>query len=261
MSMRTGQGSTLLLRRTVPRIAGNAQSAYIAVHDARAFPVLLVSTPAPLRSGAVTDPTSPVDVLLDAAFRVFAAQGYRATRLEDVAEAAGVTKGAIYHYFNGKEDLLRRAVQSRHRAMFAEIEAALVRERAPAAAKIRFVLRKVWLHWMVPEWGQAFRLLVGELSIEFPALFRMWAEEGPVHGWALVRQLIEEGVKGGEFRADVDPEVAARLVVSGLMLQAALQVHLGLAELAPCDADRIFDSAVELFLHGLAVTHGPPPRS
>jgi TetR/AcrR family transcriptional regulator len=219
-----------------------------------------MSMSASSRSGTVTDATSPADVLLAAAFRVFAARGYRATRLEDVADAAGVTKGAIYHYFHSKEDLLRRAVQSRHRSMFADIETALEREQAPAAARIRFVLRKVWLHWMEPDWGQAFRLLLGELSIEFPALFRMWAEEGPVHGWALVRRLIEEGVAGGEFRVDVDAEVAARLVVSGLMLQAALQVHLGLAELAPCDADRIFDSAVELFLHGLAVTHGMPHR-
>jgi AcrR family transcriptional regulator len=201
---------------------------------------------------------SPADVLLDTAFREFARRGYRATRLEEIAEAAGVTKGAIYHYFDGKEDLLRRAVQSRHRAMFAEIETALARERAPASAKIRLVLRKVWQHWMEPEWGHAFRLLVGELSVEFPVLFRTWAEEGPVHGWLLIRRLIEEGVQGGEFRADVDADVAARLVVSGLMLQAALQVHLGLDELAPCDADRIFDSAIDLVVHGLTVTHGVP---
>jgi AcrR family transcriptional regulator len=220
-----------------------------------------MSTRTPLRSGDGSAATSPAEILLDAAFRVFATRGYRATRLEQVAEAAGVTKGAIYHYFQGKEDLLRRAVQSRHRAMFAEIEAALEGERAPSSAKIRFVLRKVWQHWMEPEWGHAFRLLMGELSVEFPALFRMWAEEGPVHGWALVRQLIEEGVQGGEFRADADAEVAARLIVSGLMLQAALQVHFGLEDLAPCDADRIFDSAIDLFLHGLAVTHRLPPAS
>jgi AcrR family transcriptional regulator len=220
-----------------------------------------MSTRTPLRSGDGSEATSPAEILLEAAFRVFATRGYRATRLEQVAEAAGVTKGAIYHYFQGKEDLLRRAVQSRHRAMFAEIEAALERERAPSSAKIRFVLRKVWQHWMEPEWGHAFRLLMGELSVEFPALFRMWAEEGPVHGWALVRQLIEEGVQGGEFRADADAEVAARLIVSGLMLQAALQVHFGLEDLAPCDADRIFDSAIDLFLHGLAVTHRLPPAS
>jgi AcrR family transcriptional regulator len=197
--------------------------------------------------------------LLEAAFRVFAERGYRAVRLEDVAEAVGMTKGAIYYYFEGKEDLLRRALQHRHRAIFADIADALRQERGPASARIRFVLRKVWLHWMEPGWGHAFRLLVGEVSVEFPSIFRMWAEDGPVHSWALVRGLIEEGVARGEFRPEVDAEVAARMALSGLMLQAALHVHLGLAELAPCDADRIFDSSVDVFMHGLTVTHRPPP--
>jgi AcrR family transcriptional regulator len=195
------------------------------------------------------------DALLETAFRVFGERGYRATRLEEVAEAAGMTKGAIYYYFGSKEDLLRQALQRRHRAVFAEIAEALRAQHGPASARIRFVLRKVWQRWAAPGWGQAFRLLVGEVSVEFPAVFRMWAEEGPIHGWALVRSLIEEGIAAGEFRQDADAEVAGRLVLSGLMLQAALHIHLGLDELAPCDSDRIFDSSVDLFLHGLSVTH------
>jgi AcrR family transcriptional regulator len=197
-------------------------------------------------------------VLLEAAFRVFAARGYRAARLDEVAEAAGVTKGAIYYYFESKEDLLRRALHHRHHAVFREIAEALRAERGPASVKIRFVLRKVWRQWVEPGWGHAFRLLVGEVSAEFPALFRTWAEEGPIHGWALVRGLIEEGIAAGEFRQNVDAEVAARVMLSGLMLQAALHVDLGLDELAPCDHDRIFDSAAELFLHGLAAPHQRP---
>ncbi len=206
-------------------------------------------------------PGAAPHALLDTAFHVFATRGYRAVRLEEVAEAAGMTKGAIYYYFDSKEDLLRRALQHRHRDIFAEISEALAAERGPASAKIRFVLRKVWLRWSEPGWGHAFRLIVGEVSVEFPAIFRIWAEEGPIQGWELVRALIEEGIAAGEFRQDVDADVAARLVLSGLMLQAALHVHLGLAELAPCDHDRIFDSAVDLFMHGLSVTHQLPARA
>lgn len=201
----------------------------------------------------------PPRALLDAAFSVFSRKGYRATRLEEVAEAAGMTKGAIYYYFSGKEDLLRQAVEKRHRAIFREIEEALGKEDAPASAKIRLALRKVWSHWAEPAWGDAFRLVVGQLSVEFPALFRTWAREGPLEGYRLVRRLIESGIEGGEFRRDVDPEAAARLVVSGLLLQAAFHLHLGLDDMAPGDPDRIFDSAVDLFLHGLSVTHRLPP--
>jgi AcrR family transcriptional regulator len=203
-------------------------------------------------------PASPLGALLDAAFRVFGTRGYRATRLEEVAAEAGVTKGAIYYHFENKEDLLRRALQHRHQAVFEDIEHLLAREQAPASPKIRLVLRQLWRHMLEPAWGHAFRLMLGEVSVEFPALFRVWAEEGPIQGWSVVRDLIDEGVRRREFRPDADPEVSARLVVSGLMLQAALHVHLGLHDLAPCDADRIFDSAVDLFLHGLAVTHQRP---
>lgn len=195
---------------------------------------------------------------MDAALRSFASQGYRATRLDEVAEAAGLTKGAIYYYFESKEDLFRRTIQVRHQAIFAEIESVLEEEGGPASVRLRLALRRIWRHWMEPGSGQTIRLLLGEVSVEFPALFRMWAQEGPIHGWSLIRELIEEGIREGGFRPDVDPEVSARLIVSGLMLQATLHVHLGLDDLAPCDPDRIFDSAVEHFLHGLSVVHAIP---
>jgi tRNA-Thr(GGU) m(6)t(6)A37 methyltransferase TsaA len=198
---------------------------------------------------------SPPAALMAAAFRVFAARGYRATRLEEVAREAGMTKGAIYYHFHSKEDLLRRAVEHRHEAIFARIESELAALEAPASVKIRYVLRQFWGHVLEPVWGQAVRLMFGEVGIEFPALFRMWAEEGPIQGWTVVSRLIEEGVRRGEFRPGVDPEVSARLAVSGLMMQSMLQVHSSLQDVAPCDVDRILDSGVDLFLHGLAVTH------
>jgi TetR/AcrR family transcriptional repressor of nem operon len=43
--------------------------------------------------------------LLDAALTLVRARGYSATRIEDVCEAAGVTKGSFFHHFKGKEDL------------------------------------------------------------------------------------------------------------------------------------------------------------
>ncbi len=194
-------------------------------------------------------------MLLDAAFRTFTERGYRTVRLEDLAKAAGMTKGAIYYYFDSKEDLLRRALQHRHREIFAEIGEVTRAESGPASAKIRFVLRKVWQHYLAPDWGHAFRLLMGEVSLEFPTVFRTWLQEGPIHGWSLISELIREGVRAGEFRPDVDAEVAGRMVLSSFMLQAALQVHPGAGELAPCDPDRIFDSTVDIFMHGLTVTH------
>jgi AcrR family transcriptional regulator len=69
--------------------------------------------------------------LLAAARRLFAEQGYAATSLEDVADAAGVTKGAVYHHFKGKQDLFR-AVYEREQQALAEVSfAAYQRRRDP----------------------------------------------------------------------------------------------------------------------------------
>ncbi|HKJ92657.1 MAG TPA: TetR/AcrR family transcriptional regulator, partial [Longimicrobiales bacterium] len=163
--------------------------------------------------------------LLEAALNVFAERGYSATRLEDVASAAGVSKGAIYHYFDGKEDLLRQALQRRIESIAEDVDTKLAERGVPASAKLRFVLRELWRHWVRPEWGCVFTLLVGEVGTQLPALFETWAREGPIRGWSLIEKLIEEGKGTGEFRPDVDAKVAGRLIASGLAWQAVLHIH------------------------------------
>ena len=44
-------------------------------------------------------------VILDAALTIFSQQGYETARLQNIAEAVGVTRGAIYHYFGGKRQM------------------------------------------------------------------------------------------------------------------------------------------------------------
>jgi TetR/AcrR family acrAB operon transcriptional repressor len=53
------------------------------------------------------------NALLDAALRVFSRQGYESTRLEDIADEAGFTRGAIYHHFGGKVELYHALVSER----------------------------------------------------------------------------------------------------------------------------------------------------
>jgi len=58
----------------------------------------------------VAEPKAPVvdkrRAILDAAVRVFARQGYHATRVADIADEAGVAYGLVYHYFQSKDEVL-----------------------------------------------------------------------------------------------------------------------------------------------------------
>jgi hypothetical protein len=72
-----------------------------------------------------------------------------------------------------------------------------------------------------------------------------------VKGWRLVASLIAEGVSAGEFRPDLDAEVAARVVMTGLLGQIILQQHAGIVPALGIDNDRLIDSTVEFLLAAL----------
>jgi AcrR family transcriptional regulator len=189
--------------------------------------------------------------ILDAAFEVFSEKGYRATRLEEVAERAGATKGAIYHYFDGKEDLLLRTIAERMRSVFTDLVRTLGEAERTPVAHLEAGLRRAWDFWLSEEFGRMFRLMFAEVRAEHPALFDAWLTEGPLHGWGVIAQLIEAGKEAGEFRADADSAVAARLITCGLAFHAVLQRHVGTGIVPELGPDRVFEHTFDLFVRGL----------
>ena len=73
--------------------------------------------------------------LLEAAIKVFSKQGYAATRLEDIAEAAKVTRGAVYHHFGGKAELFSEIIENSSQTSDRAIQRAIQELRSPEAAK------------------------------------------------------------------------------------------------------------------------------
>jgi AcrR family transcriptional regulator len=188
--------------------------------------------------------------ILDAALKVFAERGYRNTRLEDIGEAAGVTKGAIYHYFANKEELLLRAIEHRREEALGRIEDVLRDKRAPVSTRIRLVVRR-WFGSVPEERLAVVTLLVQGIAHEAPDAFRRWLAGGPAASAQLIASLVREGQASGEFRADADADVAARMLVSGLLQQTVWQQYVtDVPDLAVVQ-DRLVDSALELFLHSM----------
>jgi len=199
------------------------------------------------------EPTSPPrwqrrpddrpDALMESALKLVRQHGYRRVRLEDIAADAGVSKATVYHYFDSKDDLLTRAVAERMVVIQGEFEALLARGGS-ATERLRIYLRHFWEFSLSAHAGVWQRLLVSEIVTEAPSIFDAWAE-GFVARWQTAERLIRDGQATGEFRADVDAAVAARLVISGLAHQALFHEHFGVHRLAPCPLERILESALE----------------
>jgi AcrR family transcriptional regulator len=192
--------------------------------------------------------------LLEAALEVFARDGYRTATIDDVAEAAGVTKGAIYHYFETKEALLLRVIEHYQALAFDRADDALRDTTLPASTRIRLLVRKVFARRDDPTSDRLLGLLVRGVAHEVPNAHERWLRDGPARLWTLVARLVREGQARGEFRPDADGEVGARVLVSGLMLQLLWQQHRADVPVLAVDVDRLLDSSIELFLAGLRST-------
>jgi AcrR family transcriptional regulator len=188
--------------------------------------------------------------ILDAALRVFAERGYRTTRLEDVGEAAGVTKGTIYHYFANKEELLLRAIEHYHERAFGQVSDMLRNAGGSASDRIRQLMRS-WFGVVSAERLSVRTLLLQGVAHEAPEAYRRWLATGPTASTRLVASFIEEGQASGEFDKSIDATVVARVLCAGLLLQSVWQHQAPDVPGLLIDEARTIDSSVTFFLRGL----------
>jgi AcrR family transcriptional regulator len=198
-------------------------------------------------------------LLMASALKLVKRHGYRRVRLEDIATDAGVSKATVYHYFANKDDLLTKSVVSRMAERQVDVERRIAERGGSASGRLELFLRDFWSMSLTSPSGLWQRVVMAEMPAEAPQVFAAWAR-GLAQRWRFVERLINEGQRTGEFRRGADAAVAARFILSALAHQALLHVHLGMRRIAPCDNDRLFDSSLDQWLHGLGRAARPVSR-
>jgi AcrR family transcriptional regulator len=154
--------------------------------------------------------------ILDAALDLFAERGFAATRLEDVAARAGVTKGTVYLYFKTKEELFEALGRA---ALLTELEEFEAAAASGTATELLERMVAKWVAEFVPSRaGVLPKLIIAEVG-NFPDLAKFYLEEFVLRVLGLVRRVLARGITAGEFRP-VDVEYTAYLFVAPLLLTA-----------------------------------------
>ena len=198
--------------------------------------------------------------ILDAALACFAEHGFAATRLEDVAHRAGVTKGTLYLYFPNKEELFKAVVAQALVPNLERGEALLSEAAEPrsAAALLAEVMRG-WAELASSPAGAIPKIVVSEAG-NFPDLARFYREQVVDRGMALLRRVLQLGIARGEFRA-LDLDDTVRCVVAPLLMAMLWRHSLGRHELAGFDPDALCQTHLQLLLNGLRVCRPVGDRS
>ena len=136
--------------------------------------------------------------IVTAALASFAERGYAATKLEDVATAAGISKGTIYLYFPTKEDLFRAVVRQAVLPNVEEAEADLAAHAGSSADLLRMLAQR-FLRLLDTDLTAIPKLVVAE-SGNFPAIAQFYADAVLRRAFHLVEGILTRGIQRGEFR-------------------------------------------------------------
>jgi TetR/AcrR family fatty acid metabolism transcriptional regulator len=163
--------------------------------------------------------------ILDAAVRVFASRGFHATRVSDVARAAGVADGTIYLYFKSKDALLVSLFESHVERLLDFLEKELPRS-ASSSEKLK---RIVEVQLGLLEGERDLAEVVTVILRQSTKLLKQYA--APMFSAYLdaIARVIAEGQASGEMRKDISPHLAARAIF-GALDGIAMTWALGKAE-------------------------------
>lgn len=187
--------------------------------------------------------------LAAAALALFVEKGFAATRLDDVARRAGVSKGTLYLYFDSKEALFRAMIEESMVPLLGEVEALVVRLRDDPAQLLRTLLEYWWAQVGSTPLAGTCRLMVCEAG-NFPEVSAYFHERviGP---WvALLTQVIESGMASGVFRR-ANPETVRQMVFYPFLLQAVWRCgDAGCVDAKPMPEGH-FDTFFDTLFYGL----------
>lgn len=181
--------------------------------------------------------------IVAAATDLFARQGYEATTVQEIVEAAEVTKGALYHWFGSKSELLT----SIYRELLAE-QTERLRQIAGSDAPVRERLRRAALDVVehtaehaaeLTVWARSAHLVDDEQAVATRRERRRYHD--------LFRDLVREGQQSGVVRTDV-----SATVITHMFLSALNNTHTWFRREGPLSFQEVGHQLVALFMGGLS---------
>ena len=196
--------------------------------------------------------------LLEAALELFVQKGFAATKAEEVAKLAGVSKGTLFLYFASKEELFKAVVRENIIGRFTEWNAEFELFTGSTADMLRYCMRSWWERIGSTKASGITKLVMSEAR-NFPELAAFFEHEVVLPGNELIQRILQRGVDRGEFQL-IDMKYGVYTVLAPLMFLAmwkhSLGTCVGAAQINPEDYIAV---QAETLLAGLSVRPPPSP--
>ena len=187
--------------------------------------------------------------LLSAALELFVERGFAATKLEDVASRAGVSKGTLYLYFDSKESLFKAVIEQGILPLLDEGEQLLLQHRDNARSLLQEMIMRWWQILGGSALGGIPKLMISEAG-NFPDVATYYYDNVIVRGRELMRQALQRGVNAGEFRPlDIDSTID--VVMAPVLMLAVWRYSLGPCGCGKQDPQAYMQTYLDILMNGI----------
>lgn len=200
--------------------------------------------------------------LLAAALDLFVEKGFAATRSEEVAARAGVSKGTLYLYYPSKEELLKAVIRESIASQIAEGEDIVRGFEGPTTELLPHLMQEWWRRIGETKASGICKLIVAEVR-NFPDIAAFYREEVIEPAERMIGRVLERGIARGEFRPLPVHEAVHVLMAPVLLMMLhrhSIGACAGMAERFP-DPRQLIEVQLDLVMQGLAPRSAAPSPS
>jgi len=190
------------------------------------------------------------DEVLDAALDLFIENGFAATRVDDIAKRAGLSKGAVYLYFPSKEAIIEALVRRALVPVASNAADFVAHFDGDPRIAVSTVMKMLAGTMANPRFMAIPKLIVREV-VNFPELAAMYRRELLDHAIPALEGLIRRGVDNGYLR-QVDPALTVRSVVGAFIAHLMLAEVFGIVPPDGLALDRLVDNHLLILFDGLS---------
>jgi AcrR family transcriptional regulator len=198
--------------------------------------------------------------IAEAAFELFLEKGFSATRIDDVAVRAGVSKGTIYLYFENKEALFNAAIDRAVLPNVARFEGLVDASEGTTTELIERLLAMMATVVTATPVGGVPKLIISEAG-NFPELVEHYRDVVVLRIQGLMAALIRRGIDNGEIRSDIDPVYTGRILGAPIFLLAIVTAIPTFRDAWKIDPSKHAAETAKVILHGLVPRNKNEARS
>lgn len=188
--------------------------------------------------------------IVQAALEVFAEKGFAAAKLDEIAAKAGISKGALYLYFETKEDIFRAVVREAVAPNLDMVEAMLAQATLPFPDLLRLAVDRIVTVIGSSRIGAVAKLVIGE-SRNFPELARVWHDEVVSRALGAMSGALARAQERGDIRPG-DPRIQAFSIVGPVLMGVIWQETFAPVGAPEVDLQALALQHCETVLTGLA---------